>query len=689
MNIIRILFAGLALAVSGWGQVTTISDTLTSTVGGGAWTGRITVTLNAPGSAQPLYAGTTSLAGWQGVYCLGVTGSDCTTVTAAGAVTIVLWPTDQITPGGTSYTARYQPTKGAAWSETWVVATGNTKLYQIRSTTVPTPTTTFQPSQLALPTGRLIYGSAAGTGTTLSPGTNGHVLTLSGGLPTWAASSGGVTSITGTANQITASASTGAVTLSLPATITGLTSVTSTGFTGTGGSTFGRALSVSGNVWAMIGDSILNATGAAVDQFPVLVGRHYGTSVSNLGVSGETTVNIAARYASAALSLSPSLVLIEGGTNDESSLGSSAPIKAQLLANYTAMLTANQSAGIRSVVMLIPPATTKSNSRMQVHDDWNISLAALAATYSAAVCDPRPYVGLFRSGGDAGNLWDIATAYDLDGIHFTAAGQQRLSECVIDAINAADQAVLNRGATLSGTASGYLSLSRPASTSVSGRSLYLSASAPAAGATNKDGGAVYISTGATHGTGTSTIELRTAAPTTSGVAEVLPVARLAIAENITLTPINKVTVRQPSGGTGTVFEVLKSDGTTFMSVDNFGNLFASGSYTMSNVAASYGTYIGLAGTSYIQWSNSTQYFATKDLGLARSADGIMEINNGTFGTYRDVRLRNVQWTSSTEATCNSTIRGTVTMVQGGAGVADTLRVCRKDAANNYAWTALY
>ncbi len=37
------------------------------------------------------------------------------------------------------------------------------------------------------------------------------------------------------------------------------------------------------------------------------------------------------------------------------------------------------------------------------------------------------------------------------------------------------------------------------------------------------------------------------------------------------------------------------------------------------------------------------------------------------------------WSAGTEATCNSTTRGYVVMVQGGAGVADTLRICRKDA----------
>lgn len=45
--------------------------------------------------------------------------------------------------------------------------------------------------------------------------------------------------------------------------------------------------------------------------------------------------------------------------------------------------------------------------------------------------------------------------------------------------------------------------------------------------------------------------------------------------------------------------------------------------------------------------------------------------------------------AGTESTCDVSNRGRVVMVQGGTGVADTFRVCAKDASNNYAWTALY
>lgn len=96
--------------------------------------------------------------------------------------------------------------------------------------------------------GDLIIGGVAGAPGRLAAGTNGQVLTLAGGVPTWAAAAGGtgVSSITGTSNQISASASTGAVTLSLPASISGLTSVTSTNFVGTLTGNASTSTSISG-----------------------------------------------------------------------------------------------------------------------------------------------------------------------------------------------------------------------------------------------------------------------------------------------------------------------------------------------------------------------------------------------------------------------------------------------------------
>lgn len=43
----------------------------------------------------------------------------------------------------------------------------------------------------------------------------------------------------------------------------------------------------------------------------------------------------------------------------------------------------------------------------------------------------------------------------------------------------------------------------------------------------------------------------------------------------------------------------------------------------------------------------------------------------------------------TKPTCAAGIRGSLWYDAGGAGVLDTLEVCRKDASNNYAWVSLF
>lgn len=81
-------------------------------------------------------------------------------------------------------------------------------------------------NQTTYTAGDTIYASASNTLSKRAIGSAGQVLTVSGGVPTWATPASGVTSITGTANQVIASASTGAVTLSLPQSIATSSAVT-------------------------------------------------------------------------------------------------------------------------------------------------------------------------------------------------------------------------------------------------------------------------------------------------------------------------------------------------------------------------------------------------------------------------------------------------------------------------------
>ena len=83
-------------------------------------------------------------------------------------------------------------------------------------------------------TGDILYADASNSLAKLPIGTSSQVLTVSGGLPVWAtAASGGVTSVSGTANRITSTGGTTPV-IDIDATYVGQTSITTLGTIATG-----------------------------------------------------------------------------------------------------------------------------------------------------------------------------------------------------------------------------------------------------------------------------------------------------------------------------------------------------------------------------------------------------------------------------------------------------------------------
>lgn len=79
------------------------------------------------------------------------------------------------------------------------------------------PATNGGTGQSIYTVGDILFANTTTTLSKLAVGSVGTVLTVAAGVPSWQALSGiGVTSITGTANQITSSGTTGAITLSLP-----------------------------------------------------------------------------------------------------------------------------------------------------------------------------------------------------------------------------------------------------------------------------------------------------------------------------------------------------------------------------------------------------------------------------------------------------------------------------------------
>ncbi len=167
-----------------------------------------------------------------------------------------------------------------------------------------------------------------------------------------------------------------------------------------------------------------------------IIGAVMGWVVQNMGMGSETTTDIAARITADLVNLYPRLAIINGGVNDFAGAGS----QATFIANWTTILDACEAAGIISVVCKIMPWTNGTNTQMQTRDTWNAALVTLAANYAdAIVVDFDAALGQFRAGGDAGNLWDIADAYDADGVHPNPAGLSVAAQVILDALTATER----------------------------------------------------------------------------------------------------------------------------------------------------------------------------------------------------------------------------------------------------------
>lgn len=121
-------------------------------------------------------------------------------------------------------------------------------------------------------TGSVPFQTSAGTTTFLAPGTNGYVLTLVSGEPSWQQSSGGVTSLSGTANQVIVSSATGAITLSLPQNIE-----------------TGAAPEFSGINFTTIPNNALINDSVTVGSTDIVLGSTY-TSIAGLSTLGASAI---------------------------------------------------------------------------------------------------------------------------------------------------------------------------------------------------------------------------------------------------------------------------------------------------------------------------------------------------------------------------------------------------------------
>jgi lysophospholipase L1-like esterase len=201
-------------------------------------------------------------------------------------------------------------------------------------------------------------------------------------------------------------------------------------------------------VFVLVGDSIIaGATRAAplstnpgtgILPYDVAsdIGWHIrqatGWSYQNLGISGQTTAQIAARVTSDMVNLHPQFAILEGGVNDVAGSVSLATTEA----NWTTMLTAAKNAGVVPVCLLVLPWTNGTNTQNQSVDTMNTWLNGQCEAYGGYTVDARPYVGQFRTGGNTDNLWNIRPEYMSVGdslqVHYSTLGYQAIARAILD-----------------------------------------------------------------------------------------------------------------------------------------------------------------------------------------------------------------------------------------------------------------
>lgn len=85
------------------------------------------------------------------------------------------------------------------------------------------------------------------------------------------------------------------------------------------------------------------------------------------------------------------------------------------------------------------------------------------------------------------------------------------------------------------------------------------------------------------------------------------------------------------------------------------------------------------------------YYGRSLIDQPRDTDYALELTNGKglLVTGKTDQLQLAKAAGGAKPTCDSAARGSIWYEPGGAGVLDTLEICRKDAANVYAWVTLF
>lgn len=253
-----------------------------------------------------------------------------------------------------------------------------------------------------------------------------------------------------------------------------------------------------------------------------------GVTYQNMGIAGNTTWQIAARFTTDVTDLQPKVVVIEGGVNDL--VGTASPTTtAEYIALYTGMLNQCRAAGIKAVLLTILPATLKDATAMTERDEKVAALKALvSASYSdiAVTVDASEFVGRFRKDQVRGNRWDMQARYNQDNLHYNPDGHEAIATSIARGISSKVMGSLEVGDLWVGDRIGfkptpqtkYIELDRTQyeiDNYVYGASLVIGAGGAMPLQFNQNGGDLILSSGASTGTGSSGVAIWTTTSSTS------------------------------------------------------------------------------------------------------------------------------------------------------------------------------
>lgn len=158
----------------------------------------------------------------------------------------------------------------------------------------------------------------------------------------------------------------------------------------------------------------------------------------NMGIGGQTSAEIVARYATDVDALKPRLVIYHMGINDNLF---GVPLST-LVANYTTCINNDIAAGrVPIVLSMMPGEEYATEARYTYRRDGNSQIKTMVTAAGGKFIDCDPVVGIYRAGGPAGNFDHMNPLYAVVGksFHLNPAGMFEIAQFIADGLGYSDR----------------------------------------------------------------------------------------------------------------------------------------------------------------------------------------------------------------------------------------------------------